>query len=70
MFAAGEVPVTLNYLDPNPDDTACAQLLDALREAGGDGFEAVTVDGEDKLLILSTCTSDDAVRFVVAAKLL
>ena len=70
VFAAGEVSVTLNYLDPNPDDTACAQLLDALRETGGDGFEAVTVDGEDKLLILSTCTSDDAVRFVVAAKLL
>ena len=68
VFAAGEVPVSLNYLDPDPGDEAYKELLAALRSASDQPFEAVEVSTEDSVLILSTCTSREEIRYVVAAR--
>ena len=73
VFAASKVPVegenAVYYLDPNPDEAAYSALLDTLRAASAKNFDSVEVSAQDKILILSTCTSDDIVRFVLCAKL-
>lgn len=73
VFAASKVPVegenAVYYLDPNPDEATYSALLDTLRAASAKNFDSVEVSAQDKTLILSTCTSDDIVRFVLCAKL-
>ena len=73
LLYTSKVPVegenAVYYLDPNPDEAAYSALLDTLRAASAKNFDSVEVSAQDKILILSTCTSDDIVRFVLCAKL-
>ena len=54
VFAAGEVPVSLNYLDPDPEKDVYEALLAALRGASDQAFQEVDVSAEDQVLILYT----------------
>ena len=67
IFSACDIPITINYIDPNPSDEAHRATLDFLTQNSYVDF-GVDVSVEDQLLILSTCTSDESVRFVIAAK--
>lgn len=73
VFAASKVPIegenAVYYLDPNPDESTYSALLSTLRAASADHFKNVEVTSSDKILILSTCTSNETVRFVLCAKL-
>lgn len=73
VFAASKVPVKgrTPYIIWTPTRTrpAYSALLDTLRAASAKNFDSVEVSAQDKILILSTCTSDDIVRFVLCAKL-
>lgn len=68
VFAACDIPVAMDYIDPNPDDEKYGTLLDYLVNNSYCDF-GVTPAPEDQIVILSTCTSDENVRFVVAAKI-
>lgn len=67
IFSACDIPITINYIDPNPEDEAHQATLDFLTQNSYVDF-GVDVSVDDQLLILSTCTSDESVRFVIAAK--
>lgn len=73
VFAASKVPVegenAVYYLDPNPSEETYSALLNTLRAASAQSFDGVEVTSQDKILILSTCTSNDIVRYVLCAKL-
>lgn len=68
IFAATDIPVKIDYIDPNPDDEKYAETLNYMLENSYVDF-GVDVTTEDQILVLSTCTSDENVRFVVAAVL-
>ncbi|MBQ4093431.1 MAG: class B sortase [Oscillospiraceae bacterium] len=68
IFACTNIPITIDYIDPNPNDSKLQTTLDYMLQNSFVDFD-VDVDLHDQLLLLSTCTSDDNVRFVVAAKL-
>jgi len=68
IFAAWDIPVTIDYIDPNPDDEKYTETLSYMTENSYVDF-GVDVPAQDRILILSTCTSNENIRFVVAAKL-
>ncbi len=68
IFSACDIPVTIDYIDPNPDEEKYSVTLEHMLTNSYVDF-GVEVTAEDKILVLSTCTSDENVRFVVAAKL-
>lgn len=67
IFSACDIPITINYIDPNPTDEMHRATLDFMKEYSYVDF-GVDVSVENQLLILSTCTGDESVRFVIAAK--
>lgn len=67
IFSACDIPITINYIDPNPTDEMHRATLDFMKEYSYVDF-GVDVSVDDQLLILSTCTSDESLRFVIAAK--
>lgn len=67
IFSACDIPITINYIDPNPTDEMHRATLDFMKEYSYVDF-GVDVSVDDQLLILSTCTGDESVRFVIAAK--
>lgn len=67
IFAAADMPITIDYIDPNPDDSKYESTLAYMLENSYLDF-GVEVGVQDNILILSTCTSDENVRFIVAAK--
>lgn len=69
IFAATDIPVTIDYIDPNPDEEKYTETLAYMVENSYVDF-GVDVTSEDRILVLSTCTSDENIRFVVAAKLI
>jgi len=68
IFSACDIPVTIDYIDPNPDEEKYSATLNHMLTNSYVDF-GVEVTAEDKILVLSTCTSNENVRFVVAAKL-
>ncbi len=68
IFAVSDMPITIDYIDPNPDDEKFQDTFGYMLEHSyvDCGVELLP---EDRVLLLSTCTSDDQVRFVVAARL-
>lgn len=68
IFAACKIPITIDYIDPNPSEAKFQSILDYMVKNSYYDF-GVPITAEDKILVLSTCTSDKNVRFVVAAKL-
>lgn len=68
IFSACQIPISIDYIDPNPDDEKYNKTLIYMLENSFVNF-GVDVSTEDQILILSTCTSDENVRFVVAAVL-
>lgn len=69
IFSACDIPVTIDYIDPNPDEVKYNETLTYMLENSYVDF-GTEVTSEDKILVLSTCTSDENIRFVVAAKLI
>lgn len=69
IFAAVNIPISIDYIDPNPDDVKYRQTLDYMLNNSFVDF-GVKPATDDKILVLSTCTSDDSVRFVIAARLI
>lgn len=67
IFSACDIPISIDYIDPNPSREKYQQTLDYMLEHSYVDF-GVEVGPSDHILILSTCTSDESVRFVVAAK--
>lgn len=67
IFAAAELPVSIDYIDPNPEDGKYKNTLEQLLQNSAVDF-GVPVDTEDRILLLSTCTGDKSTRFVLAAK--
>ena len=68
IFAATDIPVSIDYIDPAPDREKLGRTLEYMLDNSYVDFE-VDVSTEDQILILSTCTSDEDVRFIIAAKL-
>lgn len=68
IFSACQIPITIDYIDPNPDTEKYGATLDYMLENSYVDF-GVDVTTDDQILVLSTCTSDENVRFIVAAKL-
>ncbi|MBR5502261.1 MAG: class B sortase [Oscillospiraceae bacterium] len=68
IFACCNIPITIDYIDPNPGDSKLQDTLDYMLENSFVDF-GVDVGLNDQILVLSTCTSDDMVRFTLAAKL-
>ena len=68
IFSACEIPVSIDYIDPNPNSEKYQATLDYMINNSYFDF-GVEVSTDDQILILSTCTSKDDVRFVVATKL-
>ena len=68
IFSACDIPVTIDYIDPNPDDAKYDATLKHMLDNSYVDF-GVEVTNQDQILVLSTCTSNENVRFVVAAKL-
>ena len=68
IFACCNIPITIDYIDPNPNNGKMQDTLDYMFENSFVDF-GVSASTDDQILVLSTCTSDDMVRFVVAAKL-
>ena len=69
VFSVCDIPISIDYIDPRPDDAKYAATLDYMLANSYYDF-GVSAALSDKILVLSTCTSDDSVRFIVAAKLL
>ncbi len=69
IFAATNIPITIDYIDPNPDEAKFNETLEYMLNNSFVDF-GVKPLASDKILVLSTCTSDESVRFVVAAKLI
>lgn len=69
IFAVSNMPVTIYYIEANPSDEDYQYRLNYMIEHSFVDF-GVDVSADDQVLLLSTCTSNDNVRFVVAAKLL
>ena len=69
IFAATDIPVTIDYIDPNPDSEKYTETLTYMLENSYVDF-GVDVTAEDQILVLSTCTSNENIRFIVAAKLI
>ena len=67
IFAAVDIPVSIDYIDPNPDVEKLNRTLKYMLDNSYVDFD-VDVSDKDQILILSTCTSNEDVRFVVAAK--
>lgn len=69
IFSACQTPITIDYIDPNPDTEKYQSILNYMLENSYADF-GVDVSTNDQILVLSTCTSDENVRFIVAAKLI
>ena len=68
IFAACDIPVTIDYIDPNPNTEKYTDTLAYMQNNSYVDF-GVDVTTDDQILVLSTCTSNENIRFVVAAKL-
>lgn len=68
IFAVADIPITIDYIDPNPEDEDFRDTIEYMTKHSYVDF-GTEVGTDDRILILSTCTSDEDVRFVVAAKL-
>ena len=69
VFSACDIPITIDYIDPNPNSEKYAKTLDHMLKNSYVDF-GVDVTVNDQILVLSTCTSNENIRFVVAAKLM
>lgn len=69
VFAASDIPVAMYYNVPRPSDKKFAKIMTYLQEHSKVDF-GCTAGPDDQVLLLSTCTSDPDVRYVVAAKLI
>ena len=69
VFACSDVPITINYIDPDPSEKEFRDTISYLISHSYVDF-GVDVKDDDKILILSTCTSDEYVRYVLAARLI
>ena len=68
VFSACNIPITIDYIDPNPYTEKYANTLNYMKKNSFVDF-GVDVTTDDQILVLSSCTSNENVRFVVAAKL-
>lgn len=69
IFACTYMPVSINYIAVNPNDEKFKKVIIDYIAANTNVDFKVKVKEEDRILILSTCTSDKKVRFVIAARL-
>lgn len=67
IFSACQIPITIDYIDPNPYEEKYGATLDYMIDNSYVDF-GVDVTTDDQILVLSTCTSDENVRFIIAAK--
>ena len=67
IFSACQIPITIDYIDPNPYEEKYRETLDYMVNNSYVDF-GVDVTTENQILVLSTCTSDENVRFIIAAK--
>lgn len=65
IFSACKIPVSMDYINPNPDDAEYQALLTYLLENSSYDF-GVNVATSDHIMLLSTCTSNENERYVVA----
>lgn len=69
VFACSDMPITINYIDPDPSDSDFRETFDYMIENSYVDF-GVDLKDDDQILLLSTCTADPYVRFVLAARLI
>lgn len=70
IFAVGDYPVANDYLQISPDDETFMWQMEQMQTASIHEYN-VPISEDDKILILSTCTSSTQkeTRFIVCAKL-
>ena len=68
VFACSDIPITINYIDPDPSSSVFKNTVDYMLSHSYVDF-GVQIKDDDKILVLSTCTADPDVRFVLAARL-
>ena len=69
IFAVCDIPITIDYIDPNPDEEKYTDTLEHMQKNSYVDF-GVDITTDDQILVLSTCTSNENIRFVVAAKII
>ena len=69
IFACSNVSIYSDFIDPNPEGEKWHGTFDSMIENSFVDY-GVSVTEDDTILLLSTCTSNPEVRFVVAAKLI
>ena len=69
VFACTDMPVTINYIDPDPTDERYRETFGYMIDNSYVDF-GIDLRDDDQILLLSTCTSDPYVRFVLAARLI
>ena len=68
VFACTDMPITINYIDPDPNDSRFRETFGYMIENSYVDF-GIELKDDDQILLLSTCTSDPYTRFVLAARL-
>lgn len=69
IFAAGNYPVSYDYLIAEPDDEYFLWQLDEMRNRSFSTYEGIAVTEQDNIIILSTCNGDENSRFIVCGVL-
>jgi len=70
IFSISLMPIDFYYIESNPTDEKFGEVLAKLYETNVHFFPEVSVQKDDHILFLQTCTSDKTRRFIVAAKLI
>ncbi|NCC86463.1 MAG: class B sortase [Clostridia bacterium] len=70
IFSISLMPINFDYIQSNPTDERFSEVLAKLYETNVHFFPNVSVEKDDHILLLQTCTSNKKYRFIVAAKLI
>jgi len=69
VFACTDMPITINYIDPAPTDARFEETFSYMISHSYVDF-GVDLRDDDQIILLSTCTADPDVRFVLAARII
>lgn len=70
IFAAGDYPIAQDYLIPEPSDVYFTWEVNEMRARSYNVYTGIDIAPQDKVLILSTCTLNEDMRYLVCARLI
>lgn len=70
IFAAGDYPIAQDYLIAEPSDAYFLWEVDEMQHRSYNAYTGMDIAAQDKVLILSTCTLNEDMRYIVCARLI